>query len=198
MYCSQSSHFLSAQKGSRKRTCNQHTIISNGSNIPKKNMKFLLLLLTACVFVSVASSAPGPAYLEQFKTVASSAPGLVDLQQFITRQNRLGAVSDEGSFDTTSSNQDMVTLKQFKNHRGLSDRVSAQERTFQDSTVERNDIMATQEKRYGKNSAQSTADDSAALFEALRLAAVQTSLPSGQTWEQFWRAVVNNIKARQE
>jgi hypothetical protein len=161
-------------------------------------MKSLLLLLIACVFVSVASSAPGPAYLEQFKTVASSVPGLVDLQQFITHQNDLDAVSDEGSFDKISSNQDMVTLKQFNNHRGLSDRVSAQERAFQDNTLERNDnIMVAHEKRYGKNSAQTTADDGAALIEALRLAAVQT-LPPGQTREKFWRAVVNNVKAQQE
>ena len=158
-------------------------------------MKSLLLLLTVCVFVSVACSAPGPAYLKQFKAVASSSvPRLVDLQQFITQQqNRLDAVSDEGSFDTTSnrdSNQleDIVTLKQFNDHRGLSDRVSAQERALQDNTVERDDAKATHKKRSGKISAQMTADDSVALIE---------TLPE-VTEEQFWRAVINNIMAQQQ
>ena len=160
-------------------------------------MKSLLLLLTACVFVSLASSAPGPAYLEQFKkTVASSSiPALVDLQQFLTeQQNRLDAVSDESSFDTTTSNrdsiqlEDIVTLKQFNDHRGLSDRVSAQQRSFQNSTIERGDAKATHKKRYGKISAQTTADDSAALIE---------TLPK-LTKEQFWRAVINNIMAKQQ
>ena len=159
-------------------------------------MKSLLLLLTVCVFVSVACSAPGPAYLEQFKTVASSSlPGLVDLQQFITQQqNRLDAVSDEGSLDTTTSNrdsnqlEDIVTLKQFNDHRGLSDRVSAQERALQDNNVERDDAKATHKKRYGKVSAQTTAGDSAVLIE---------TLPE-LTKEQFWRAVINNIMAQQQ
>ena len=148
------------------------------------------------MFVSVARSAPGLAYLEQFKTVASSSiPGLVDLQQFLTeQQNRLDAVSDEGSFDTTTSNrdsnqlEDIVTLKQFNDHRGLSDRVSAQQRSFQNSTIERDDAKATHKKRYGKISAQTTADESAALFE---------TLPE-LTKEQFWRAVINNLMAKQQ
>ena len=159
-------------------------------------MKSLLLLLTACVFVSLASSAPGLAYLEQFKTVASSlVPALVDLQQFLTQQqNRLDAVSDEGSFDTITSDQDsnqledFVTLKQFNDHRGLSDRVSAQQRSFQNSTIERGDAKATHKKRYGKISAQATADESAARIE---------TMPE-LTKEQFWRAVVNNIMAKQQ
>ena len=159
-------------------------------------MKSLLLLLTACVFVSLASSAPGLAYLKQFKTVASSSvPALVDLQQFLTQQqNRLDAVSDEGSFDTTTSDQDskqledFVTLKQFIDHRGLSDRVSAQQRSFQNSTIERDNAKATHKERYGKISAQTTADESAARSE---------TLPE-LTKEQFWRAVINNIMAKQQ
>ena len=155
-------------------------------------MKSLLLLLTACAFVSMVSSAPDPISLQQFPQ------GLVDLQQFITQQNRLDTVSDENSFDTSSSNQDnMVTLEQFKNQRGLSDKVSTQEQDFQDNRVEERDSnnnMATHEKRYCKISAQATADDSAALFQALRLAAVET-MPE-QTREKFWRAAVHNVIAQ--
>lgn len=134
-------------------------------------MKSLLLLLTACVVVSVASS----------------APGLVNLQQFKTwQQNRFDTVSDEDSFDTSYGNQDMATLKQFKNHRHLTDQLSTQERAFQGNNV----------NSYGKISGQTTADSSVALFQALKLAALET-LPE-QTREQFWRAVINNIMAQPE
>ena len=136
---------------------------------------------------------------QQFKAAASSAPGLVDLQQFITWQNRLDAVSNEDPFDTTSSNQDMVTLEQFKNHRGIADQVSAQQKPFQDESFgeqESANNMATHKKRYnGKISAEMAADDSAALFQALRLAA-EEAMPE-QTREQFWRAVIDNVMAQQ-
>ena len=134
-------------------------------------MKSQLLLLTACVLVSVASS----------------APGLVDLQKYVTwQQNHLDTASDEDSFDTTYGNRDMATLKQFENHRRLTDKLSSREQAFQDNNVE----------RYGKISGQTTADGSVALFQALRLAALQT-LPE-QTREQFWRAMINNIMAQLE
>ena len=136
---------------------------------------------------------------QQFKAAASSAPGLVDLQQFITWQDRLDAVSNEDPFDTISSNQDMVTLEQFKNHRGIADQVSAQQKPFQDESFgeqESANNMATHKKRYNsKISAEMAADDSAALFQALRLAA-EEAMPE-QTREQFWRAVIDNVMAQQ-
>ena len=108
--------------------------------------------------------------------LADSAPRPVYLQQFKT-QNRFDTVSDE---ELSSNNQDMAILKQFD------DALSQVKNIEHDRT--------THEKHYGKISAQMTADDSAALFQALRLAAVET-LPE-QIRKQFWRAVINNVMAQ--
>lgn len=106
-----------------------------------------------------------------FVCVADSAPRPVYLQEFETQNRLFDTVSDE---QLSSNNQDMAILEQFG-----------------DALSQANDNLATNEKRYGKISAQTTADDSVALLQAMRLAAVET-LPE-QTREQFWRAVINNV-----